>query len=54
MSSTICSFQSPPFLVLAFLEFGEILCVQAGSGDLVRLLFLFMQWALGERQSSVE
>ena len=54
VSSTICSFQSPPFLVLAFLEFGEILCAQAGSGDLVRLLFLFMQWALGERQSSVE
>ena len=52
--STICSLQSPPFLVLAFLEFGEIVCAQVGSGDLVRLLFLFVQRALGERQSSVE
>lgn len=54
MISTICSLQSPPFLALAFPEFGEILCAQVGSGDLVRLLFLFVQRALGERQGSVE
>lgn len=48
MSSTICSLQSPRFLALAFTEFGEILCAQVGSGDLVRLLFLVVQRALGE------
>lgn len=54
MSSTICSLQNPPFLALAFLEFRENLFAQVGSRDLVKLLFLVVQRALGERQSSVE